>query len=79
MPKNKIQFQVGLSLPEFIREFGTEEKCVKYLENLKWPKGYICEDCQSQNKVLHVYRATMLFILTVSVKGHSIMCLCLCV
>ena len=47
MPKNKIQFQIGVSVPEFIEDFGTDQKCEEYLENLKWPEGYICPDCQS--------------------------------
>ena len=47
MSKNKIQFQIGLSIPEFIEDFGTEEQCVEYLEKLKWPNGYKCLDCES--------------------------------
>ena len=47
MSKTIIQFQVGMSVPEFIRKFGTEEKCEIYLEKLKWPAGYKCTACQS--------------------------------
>lgn len=27
MPKNKIQLQKGLSLPKFLKAYGTEEDC----------------------------------------------------
>ena len=27
MSRNPVQFQKGLSLPEFIRRYGTEEQC----------------------------------------------------
>ena len=45
MPVNKIQFQKGLSVPEFHRKYGTEEQCQKVLEKVKWPRGYECEEC----------------------------------
>ncbi len=47
MPKNKVQFQIGVSIPEFIEVFGTEKQCERYLETSKWPNGYKCVDCQS--------------------------------
>ena len=47
MSKNKIQFQIGYSVPELIADFGTEKKCEEYLEKQKWPNGYKCVDCQS--------------------------------
>lgn len=46
MSKNKVQFQIGMSLPEFFDNFGTEEQCLVYLENIKWPNGFECEKCQ---------------------------------
>ena len=48
MPKNKVQFQIGFSVPEFFDSFGTEEQCEKYLENQKWPNGYTCSECSSR-------------------------------
>ena len=27
MAKNQVQFQKGLSLPEFLEQYGTEEQC----------------------------------------------------
>jgi len=45
MPKNKIQFQKGLSLPKFLQKYGTEEQCHEQLFQLRWPKGYLCPRC----------------------------------
>ncbi len=45
MSINKIQFQRGLSLPEFFTQFGTEEQCKVVLEQTRWPTGFICPDC----------------------------------
>lgn len=46
MNKNKVQFQKGLSLPEFLKDYGTEEQCFKALINLRWPEGFVCRKCQ---------------------------------
>ena len=53
MSKNKIQLQIGLSEPEFIDRFGTEEQCVAYLEKLKWPNGFTCEACSEKRYGLY--------------------------
>ena len=45
MPENKVQFQKGLSLPEFTRQFGTEEQCHAALTRAKWPQGFVCSEC----------------------------------
>jgi hypothetical protein len=46
MSKNKIQFQKGLSLPEFSKNYGTEEQCLEALLKLRWPEGFECPKCQ---------------------------------
>jgi hypothetical protein len=33
------------SLPEFQRVFPDEKACAKYLEVMRWPKGFICPKC----------------------------------
>jgi len=48
MPKNRIQFQSGYSLPELFNEFGTEQQCTHALYNWKWPDGFICPECGSK-------------------------------
>ena len=45
MSKNKIQFQKGLSLSDFLEEYGTEEQCFKSLVKLRWPEGFECPKC----------------------------------
>lgn len=48
MPKNKIQFQKGLSLPDFIAKYGTEQQCQEHLFRLRWPSGFVCPRCHSK-------------------------------
>lgn len=38
MPMNSIQFQHGLSLPEFFKRYGTEQQCVAALEQVRQVK-----------------------------------------
>jgi transposase-like protein len=45
MPINKIQFQPGLSLPDFFAQFGTEAQCEAALERARWPYGFVCPEC----------------------------------
>ena len=54
MPINKIQFQPGLSLPDFFAQFGTEAQCEKALEKTRWPSGFVCPGCGgSKHSLLH--------------------------
>ena len=45
MPKNKIQFQPGLSLQSFQQKYGSEDLCRKQLFQRKWTSGYKCPKC----------------------------------
>lgn len=45
MAKNKVQFQKGLSIGEFMQQYGTEEKCRAALIRLRWPLGFRCPRC----------------------------------
>jgi len=47
--KNKVQFQKGYSLFQFLKDYGTEDKCRKALFNWRWPQGYICPECSSKS------------------------------
>lgn len=42
---NRIQFQPGLSMPEFFRRYGTEAQCEAALEQARWPEGFRCPCC----------------------------------
>ncbi|PJR05588.1 transposase, partial [Sinorhizobium meliloti] len=45
MPRNKIQFQKGLSLTAFFAEYGKEEQCRDQFFIWRWPKGFECPNC----------------------------------
>lgn len=45
MAKNKIQFQQGLSLQEFLSQYDSEEKCRQALFLWRWPNGFECPVC----------------------------------
>lgn len=45
MPKNKVQFQRGTSLHEFMTRYGTSEQCEQVLFAWRWPQGFICPEC----------------------------------
>ena len=49
MPQNRIQYQQGFSLSEFIHKFGTEEKCEAALEHARWPEGFRCPRCSAEH------------------------------
>jgi transposase-like protein len=42
---NRIQFQQGLSLSDFLAEYGAEERCAAAVESARWPKGFECPEC----------------------------------
>jgi transposase-like protein len=55
MAMNRVQFQPGLSVPEFLRHFGTEVQCEAALERQRWPQGFRCPHCgESGHCVLRV-------------------------
>ncbi len=45
MAMNQIQFQPGLSMPEFFERYGTESRCEVALERARWPDGFCCPCC----------------------------------
>ena len=45
MPMNRIQFQPGLSLANFLEHFGTQAQCEAALESARWPEGFRCPRC----------------------------------
>lgn len=57
MPKNKIQFQPGLSLQNFQQKFGSEDLCRKQLFQRKWPSGYKCPKLCYDRLYLLSYRS----------------------
>jgi hypothetical protein len=45
MPMNRVQFQPGLSMFEFLQRYGTEEQCEAALFEARWPNGFSCPRC----------------------------------
>ena len=45
MPKNKVQFQKGLSIPAFLASYGEERQCEDALFAARWPDGLHCAAC----------------------------------
>ncbi len=45
MSVNRIQFQPGISMPEFFSRYGSEEQCAAALKALRWPQGFQCPRC----------------------------------
>ncbi len=44
---NKVQFQGGLSLPAFLKRYGSEAQCEQALQQARWPNGLVCARCQA--------------------------------
>jgi transposase-like protein len=45
MPMNRVQFQPGLSMREFLSLYGTDEQCEAALIARRWPRGFECPRC----------------------------------
>ena len=45
MPRNKVQFQKGIGLSEFLAQYGTEAQCEQALFAWRWPQGFVCPEC----------------------------------
>jgi hypothetical protein len=61
MSSHKIQFQPGMSIPEFLRHFGTEGQCAEALTRARWPKGFRCPRCDDARHYLVSQGARKLF------------------
>ena len=45
MAMNHVQFQAGLSMVQFVQQFGSEAKCFRALYQAGWPRGVHCPKC----------------------------------
>jgi hypothetical protein len=45
MAMNRVQFQPGLSMAEFMDRYGSDENCEAALIESRWPKGFVCPSC----------------------------------
>ena len=61
MAMNRIQFQRGMSMPEFLLRFGTEARCAAALELSRWPDGFVCPRCDSSAHCVLLGRSHKMF------------------
>jgi len=48
MAMNRVQFQRSLSLPEFMKQYGTDSQCERAMARSRWPEGFVCPKCGAQ-------------------------------
>jgi hypothetical protein len=61
MAFNQIQFQHGMSIPEFLQCFCTEAHCAEAVKQLRWPDGFRCPRCDRPDHCVLVEDARRLF------------------
>jgi transposase-like protein len=61
MSSHQIQFQYGMSIPEFLSHFGTEAQCAEALKRSRWPQGFRCPQCSSTQHYLVTQGARKLY------------------
>jgi transposase-like protein len=52
MSRNSIQLQKGLSLRQLHAKYGTEEQCEAVVRAWRWPAGFVCPHCGSQDHAI---------------------------
>lgn len=45
MSRNRVQFQRGMGLREFMARYGTVAQCEQALFTWRWPQGFVCPEC----------------------------------
>src|SRR5450759_5332178 len=48
MTMNHVQFQPGLSMAEFMDQYGSDDKCEAALIESRWPAGFACPECDGK-------------------------------
>ena len=61
MASHQIQFQQGMSIPEFLARFGSEAQCVEGVKAARWPTGFHCPRCDSTAHYVVGHGARKLF------------------
>jgi transposase-like protein len=61
MAYNPIQFQHGMSLPEFLQCFATESACAEAVRRARWPNGFTCPRCSNTAHCIVVSGGRSLF------------------
>lgn len=61
MAMNPVQFQYGMSMPDFYKAFGTERQCAKALAQMRWPNGFHCPMCSGTDHCIVSGRTHLLY------------------
>jgi hypothetical protein len=61
MSSHQIQFQPGMSIPEFLTHFGTEAQCAEAIRRSRWPDGFRCPRCAGAQHYVIGHGARKLF------------------
>lgn len=61
MANQQIQFQQGMSIPEFLSSFGTEAQCAEAVKRARWPAGFQCPRCSTADHYVVGHGARSLF------------------
>jgi len=69
MAMNRVQFQKGLSMQEFMDRYGSVEQCEQALMAWRWPQGFACPACGSE--VYSSFRRGTLLYLQCSACRHQ--------
>ncbi|WP_445083085.1 transposase [Candidatus Nitrotoga sp. BS] len=59
MAMNRVQFQKGLSISEFLKQYGRMEQCHAARLASRWPEGFVCPHCGDAS-LLPIHRACQL-------------------
>lgn len=51
MTMNRVQFQKGLSMAEFVSAYGSQAQCESAVIAWRWPNGYVCVACASKRSL----------------------------
>lgn len=61
MAQNRVQFQKGMAITEFLAAFGDEAKCSAAVVAARWPDGFRCPRCDSPDHYIVGHGARKLF------------------
>ena len=61
MAFNRVQFQPGMSIPEFLHSFGIETQCAEAVKQARWPHGFRCPRCAGADHYVVGHSARKMF------------------
>jgi hypothetical protein len=75
MSSHQIQFQPGMSIPEFLTHFGTEAQCAEAIRRSRWSDGFRCPCCAGVQHHVVGHGARKLFHISQAKTGISALAL----